>query len=66
MVIAAGIEDVMNTIFAADMIGGARHVFCHSLTSVAPALVNTQAASIRNECDKIANEELIPILFWRF
>lgn len=65
MVIAAGIEDVMNTIFAADMIGGARHVFCHS-ASVAPASVDTQAASIRNECYKIANEELIPILFWRF
>lgn len=65
MVIAAGIEDVMNTIFAADMIGGARHVFWH-LASVAPALVDTQAASIRNECYKIANEELIPILFWRF
>lgn len=64
MVIAAGIEDVINTMNAADMIGGARNVFCHfSIASVAPALVDTQAVSLRNECDNIANEELTPILF---
>ena len=64
MVIAAFTGDVIFTIFAADMIGGARNVLRHgSIASVAPALVDTQAASIRNECDKFANEELIAILF---
>ena len=64
MVIAAGIEDVMNTIVAANMIGLARNVFCHfSIASVAPVLVDTQAASLRNEYNNIANEKLTPILF---
>lgn len=64
MVTAAIIKDVMNTIVAAKRIGLARNVFCHfSIASVAPVLVDTQAASIRNEYDNLANEKLTPILF---
>ena len=64
MVIAAFIWDVISTIVAANIIGGARNVLRHgAIASHAPTLVDTEPASLRNECDKIVNEELIPILF---
>ena len=67
MVVAAGMQDVINTIVAADMIGGARNVLHHfSTTSVAPALVDTQAASIRTNATKSQMRSLYQFYFDTF
>lgn len=67
VVVAAGMQDVINTIVAADMIGGARNVLRQfSTTFVAPALVDTQAASLKTNATKSQMGSLYQFYFDTF